>query len=51
MLWDIRNEWTSGAHFTFNFYRPWDILVVKDLEDGSGHFLHIKDRVTQGQPL
>ena len=48
MLWAVRNEWPSGAQFTFNFCHHWDTLVVHDTEDGSGHFLHSKEGVTQG---
>ena len=51
MLWDVRHEWTSGAQFTFNCYHHWDTLVVRDIGDGSGHFLHSKEGVTQGEPL
>ena len=48
MLWAVRHEWTSGAQFTFNFYRHRATQVVCDTEDGSGHLLHIKEGVTQG---
>ena len=41
-LWAVRHEWPSGEKFTFNCYRHWDTLVVRDTEDRSGHFLHIK---------
>ena len=51
MLWDIRHKWPSGAHFTFNGYRHWATLVVRDTEDGSGHFLYSKEGVTQWEPL
>ena len=51
MLWDVRNEWPSGAQFTFNCYRHWDTLVVRDTGDGSGHFLHSKEGVNQGDLL
>ena len=51
MLWAVRHEWPSGAHFTFNCYRHWDTLVVRDTGDGSVHFLHSKEGVTQGDPL
>ena len=51
MLWAVRHEWPSGAQFTFNFYRHWATLVVRDTEDGSGNFLHRKYGVTQGDPL
>ena len=51
MLWAVRHEWTSGAQFTFNCYRHWATLVVWDTGDGSVHFLHSKEGVTQGDPL
>ena len=31
MLWAVRHEWTSGAQFTFNCYRHWAMLVVRDI--------------------
>ena len=40
MLWDIWHKWPSGVQFTFNCYRHWDTLVIRDTWDGSGHFLH-----------
>ena len=51
MLWAVRYEWPSGAQFTYNCYRHWSTLVVRNTEDGSGHFLHSKEGVTQGDPL
>ena len=51
MVWTVRHEWPSDAQFTFNCYRHWDTLVVQDSEDVTGHFLHIKEGVTQGDPL
>ena len=51
MLWAVRHECPSGAQFTFNCYRHWATLVVRDIGDGSGHFLHSKEGVTQGDPL
>ena len=51
MLWAVRHEWPSGAQFTFNCYRHWATLVFHDTGDGSGHFLHSKEGVTQGDPL
>ena len=51
MLWAVRHEWPSGVQFTFNCYRHWYTLVVRDTGDGSGHFLHSKEGVTQGDPL
>ena len=37
--------------FTFNCYRHWATLVVRNTADGSGHLLHSKEGVTQGDPL
>ena len=51
MLWTVRHEWPSGAQFTFNCYRHWATLMVRDTGYGSGHFLHSKEGVTQGDPL
>ena len=51
MLWSVWYEWPSGAQFTFNCYRHWATLVVRDTGEGSGHFLHSKEGMTQGYPL
>ena len=51
MLLAVRHEWPGGAQFTFNFYHHWATLVVRNTPDGSGHFLHSKEGVTQGDPL
>ena len=51
MLWAVRHDWPSGAQFNFNCYRHWSTLVVRDIGDGSGHFFHSKEGVTQGDPL
>ena len=51
MLWNVWHEWPSGTHFTFNCYRNWATLVVRDTEYGTDHFLHIKKEVTHGDPL
>ena len=51
MLWAVRHKCPSGVQFTFNCYRHWDKLVVRDTGDGSGHLLHSKVGVTQGDPL
>ena len=37
--------------FTFNCYRHWATLVVRDTGDGSVHLLQIKEFVTQWDPL
>ena len=51
MIWDVRNEWPSGAQFTFNCYRNWATLVLRNAEDGSVQFLHRKEGMTQGYHL
>ena len=50
ILWTVRHECPSGARFAFNCYRHWYTLVIRE-GNGMGHFLHIKERVTQGDPL
>ena len=50
MLWLVWYEWPSGANFTFNSYHNWDTLVIRYAK-GKGHFLYIKEGVTQGGPL
>ena len=50
MLWAVRHEWPSGAHFAFNCYRHWATLVIR-AGNGTGHLLHRKEGVTQGDPL
>ena len=50
MLWAVRYKWPSGAQFTFNCYCHWATIAVRDLER-SGHSLHSKEGVTQGEPL
>ena len=50
MLWEVRHKWPNGAKFSFNCYRHWATLLIR-LGNGTGHFLHIKERVTQGDPL
>ena len=51
MLWGVPHECPSGAQFTINCYRRWATLVVRDTEYRSGHFLYIKEGVTQGGTL
>ena len=50
MLWAVQHEWPSGARFTFNCYCHWATLVISAV-DGIGHFLYIKEGVTQVYPL
>ena len=51
MIWAVWHEWPSGLQFTFNCYRHSATIVVRDTGDGSGHFLHREEGVTQGDPL
>ena len=51
MFWAVRHEWPSGVQFMFNCYRHWSTLVVQEKGDRSGHLLHSKKGVTQGDPL
>ena len=51
MLWAVRHEWPSGAQFTFNCCHHWATLVIRNTSNGSGHFLHSKEGVNQGDPL
>jgi hypothetical protein len=50
MLWTVRHEWPSGARFTFNCYKHWGTLVIRN-NNGSGTFIYSKEGVTQGDPL
>ena len=50
MLWALHHEWTSGARFSFNYYRQWATIVIRK-RYGMGHFLHSKEGVTQEFPL
>ena len=50
MLWTLRFEWPSGAQFVFNCYLHWNTLVIRAGYE-MGHFLFIKEGVTQGDPL
>ena len=51
MLWAVQHEWPGVVQFIFNCYHHWATLVVRNTADGSGHFLHSKEGVTQGDPL
>ena len=51
ILFAVRHECLSGTQFTFNCYHHWDSIVVRDSEDGSCHFMHSKEGMTQGDPL
>ena len=51
MIWAVWHEWPSVMQFIFNCNRRWATLVVRNREEGSGHLLHSKEGVTQGDPL
>ena len=46
----MHHKWFSGARFLFNCCCNWAILVIR-AGDGKGHFIRIKEGVTQGYPL
>ena len=50
MMWVVQHKWPSGAQFSFNCYLYWATLVTR-AGDGIGNFLHIKEGVTQWDPL
>ena len=50
MLWAIQFEWPSDMQFTLNCYRHWANMAVRNV-DGSGHFLHSKEGVNQGDHI
>ena len=50
MFWAVWHEWPSGAQFNFNCYHHWATLVVRNTEEGSGHFLHSNESVNHGYP-
>ena len=50
MLWAVHHEWHSGARFAFNCYRHLDTLVIR-AGNGTVHFLHREEWLTQGDPL
>jgi hypothetical protein len=41
MLWMVWHEWPSGARFTYNCYKHWATLVIRN-NNGSGVFLLAK---------
>ena len=50
MLCAVHHKWPSGAWFAFNCYRHWATLVIR-AGDETGHFVHRKEGVNQGNPL
>ena len=51
VIWDVSHDWPSCMQFTFKCYSHWATLVVRNTEDGSGHFLYRNYGVTQGDLL
>ena len=50
MMWTVQHKWPSGVWFSFNCYRYWATLVLRE-GNGTGHFLHIKEGATQVDTL
>ena len=50
MLWELQFKCIIGARFTFKCCRHWATLVIHDV-GGTGHLIHRKEGVTQGEPL
>ena len=49
MIWEVRHKCPSGAQYTFNCYRNWSTLVIRDAV-GTDHFLYIKGGMNQTPP-
>ena len=47
MLLHVHQLWPCCAHFVFNTYRGWPVLVMRGMSD----FILSKEGVTQGDPL
>ena len=50
-LWTIRPRWPSGARFTFNCYKHWSMLILRNPDGQDCEALHSREGVTQGDPL
>lgn len=50
ILWVMRHEWPSAARFSFNIYRHWGQLIVRNQSKPS-LIIFSKEGVTQGDPL
>ena len=50
MLWTVRHLWPEGAMFTFNYYRHWAQLLLRQPGDPPVTIL-IREGVTQGDPI
>ena len=49
-MWTVQHLWMSRAHFFFNCYRRWSLLVLRD-DNGTASFLISKEGVTQGDHI
>ena len=49
-MWAVKYEWPNGKWYNLNYYCHWDTIVARNARR-SGHFLHSKVGVTQGDPL
>ena len=50
MLWIVRHRWPAGARFTFNLYRHWAQLILRQMGELPVTILS-REGVTQGDPL
>ena len=50
MLWTVRHRWPAGARFTFNCYRHWAQLLLRQPGEPPVTILS-REGVTQGDPL
>ena len=50
MLWTVRHRWQAGARFSFNFYKHWAQLLLRQLGELPVTILS-REGVTQGDPL
>ena len=50
MLWTVQHLWPPGAHFVFNCYCHWSLLVLQN-GNGTASIIHGKEGVTQGDTL
>ena len=50
MLWTVRHLWSSISRFSFNCYRHWSSLVLRN-GNGMASILHSRESVKQGGTL
>jgi hypothetical protein len=50
MMWNVRNEWLSGARFVSNNYKHWAALEIRTNDD-KGETLHNNQGMTPGDPM